>query len=371
MIEVYLDINKATKIKINNILNDYLDLYMDFFINLGPEEAFSPFFSHSIWLENKERCIQIMIELDAWTSDDFMHTLSPLHEYALYQLLRMAEERNEEAGLVTDKYYFESEDVSDDDYMLNNLQNIAIYYEILFQDHDFLNIPEYFEYYTLDPYNFENNANINLDDYVNLMPNDIKNKYNSIKERTSSKNITIKKHNRGINDVGDFLYHIDNIMDYFQHSITMRSAYKLLWNDNKIPRKENSAQQLLEIVVRSYCFTNNIDITPEAETGRGPVDFKFSYGHQFKAIAEVKLGTNNLIHGLEGQTVQYMLSEKVENAYFIVIILNEKELRKVNKVMEAAERIKEQHKLNIKPIIIDARLDKLSASRVLIDSSMK
>ncbi|MNP71467.1 hypothetical protein D3C76_1678570 [compost metagenome] len=66
-----------------------------------------------------------------------------------------------------------------------------------------------------------------------------------------------------------------------------------------------------------------------------------------------------------------MLSEKVCNAYFIVIILNEKELKKVNKVMETAERIKEKHDLNIKTIIIDARLERLSASRVVIDNSMK
>ncbi len=41
-----------------------------------------------------------------------------------------------------------------------------------------------------------------------------------------------------------------------------------------------------------YCEINNLDISPESNTGRGPVDFKISR-EEDKTVIEIKLTSNN------------------------------------------------------------------------------
>lgn len=372
MIQIYNSSKKSTKIKINKRLNEYLDIYMCFYKDLGPEEGFSSFFPRLIWIENKEKCIQTMIELDEWTCDDHLHILKPIHEFALYRLLCITEDSISEESIfdLSKKTVFDDYE-SVDDYILGNLDNISLYLDILFQDHDFLRVSDYLKDFTEDPYKFEKEADVYLDDYIDLMPNDIRIEYLGIKQSIYPADISTAKFERSIDNNEDLLFHTDRIMDYFSHSISSKGAYKLLWNENGIPKKENSAQQLLGFISRMYCENNNIDITLEAETGKGPVDFKYSYGNNFKTIVEIKRGSNNLKHGLEKQTVQYMLSEKVETAYFIVIVLYENELNKIQKVFDSANSIKLEYNLNIKPIIIDARSNKLSASKTREVTSKK
>lgn len=57
------------------------------------------------------------------------------------------------------------------------------------------------------------------------------------------------------------------------------------------PLPEAVAQDLFKAIAYSYCDANDLDITPEAETGKGQVDFKLSRGTD-RAIVEVKKSTN-------------------------------------------------------------------------------
>ncbi|MEK4053079.1 hypothetical protein MHB84_05460 [Paenibacillus sp. FSL F4-0087] len=373
MIRVYCDIKESTKAEINKTINDYLDLYMDFYRTLGPEE-FSSFFPQFLWVENEELCIKTMIELDLWTSDNYLHTLKPIHEFALYILLCYSKDRIEEMGRekgTTDLDY--EVEQTDDEYVLSDLDNMDFYLEILFQDYDFLRVSEYVKYFIQNPFDFQGTFNVDLTEYEDLMPNDIRKEFNDLKQSIYPTEI-IKQHSNGIirdMNMKEFFLHIEKIIDYFSHSLTLRGTHKLLWNENGLPKKETSAQQLLESISRLYCESNNIDITPEAETGRGPVDFKFSYGNNLKTIVEIKRGSNKLEHGIEKQTVQYMLSEKVETAYFIIIILFENEFRKVDRIFELAKSIEVRYNLIIRPIIIDARASKLSASKIQNVESVK
>ncbi|RUT28045.1 hypothetical protein EJP77_18695 [Paenibacillus zeisoli] len=362
MIRIYSDLKDSTKKMINNKINDYLDIYMDFYRNLGPEEGFSSFFPRLIWIEKQDKCIQTMIELDAWTSDDHLHRLKPIHEMALFRLLCFTQDYWKDHGMHVGENY-EDEEQTDDEYIMDNLDDIDLYLHILFQDHDFRWVAQYTQEFMKDPYDFENRMNINLDEYTDLMPNDIREEYLNIKKSLYPSDISINKSGGEILSFEDFIFHIDRIMEYFSHSITLKGAYKLLWNEDGSAKNEKSAQQLLDFISRFYCENNNIDITPEAATGTGPVDFKFSYGNDFKVIAEIKRGYNNLKHGLEKQTIQYMLSEKVTMAYFVVIIQYDNELNKSQKMIDSAISIKSERGLTIKPIIIDARQNKQSASK--------
>ncbi|MFB5761541.1 hypothetical protein [Paenibacillus medicaginis] len=372
MIRVYCDIKESTKAEINRTINDYLDLYMDFYRELGPEEGFSSFFPRFLWTENEELCIKTMIELDLWTTDNYLHTLKPIHEFALYRLLCDSKDRIEEMGREksTPDLDYDLEQ-TDDEYILRDLDNMDLYLEILFQDFDFLHVSDYVKYFMKNPFKFQVSFDIDLSEYEDLMPNDIRKEFNDLRQSIYPTEITKQECDGVIRDMNDFFLYIEKIINYFSHSLALRGTHRLLWNENGLPKKETSAQQLLESMSRLYCESNNIDITPEAETGRGPVDFKFSYGNNFKTVVEIKRGSNNLAHGIEKQTVQYMLSEKVEIAYFIIIILFEDEFKKIDGIFELAKSVEVKYKLIIKPVIIDARASKLSASRIQNVDSVK
>ena len=92
-----------------------------------------------------------------------------------------------------------------------------------------------------------------------------------------------------------------------------KGLWKELWDENGKPRKEKASQRLFFAVAYSYCKANNIDLTPEADSGNGPVDFKLSQGFDSKLVVEVKLSTNGrLVHGYEKQLEIYKKAFLVE-----------------------------------------------------------
>jgi hypothetical protein len=76
------------------------------------------------------------------------------------------------------------------------------------------------------------------------------------------------------------------------------------------------------------CEAANVDITREANIGRGPVDFKFSAGWHRRALIEVKLmASSKLRHGVELQLPQYLFSERISCAYYVCVGFTDDELR--------------------------------------------
>ena len=58
-----------------------------------------------------------------------------------------------------------------------------------------------------------------------------------------------------------------------------------------------------------------MDISPEPNSGRGPVDFKISRGED-KTVIEIKLTSNNdCLHGFEVQIEEYAKSEEQITKY--------------------------------------------------------
>ena len=114
---------------------------------------------------------------------------------------------------------------------------------------------------------------------------------------------------------------VAEIIEQFRFLVEERDLWRELW-DEKLSkhRKEKAAQRLFFAVADSYCKSNNLDLTPEAETGNGPVDFKVSSGYTGKVLVEIKLSTNpRLLHGYERQLEIYRDAEKTTDAYFLVL----------------------------------------------------
>jgi len=112
---------------------------------------------------------------------------------------------------------------------------------------------------------------------------------------------------------------IQEIVDQFQFLIEKRRLSEELYHEGD-PRPEKSAQRLFFAVAHAYCKANNLDLTPEADTGNGPVDFKMSSGFRGRVLVEIKLSTNpNVETGYTKQLEAYKNAEETTRGFYIVI----------------------------------------------------
>jgi len=120
-------------------------------------------------------------------------------------------------------------------------------------------------------------------------------------------------------DVNSVFEVVRKIAGHFRFLIEQKGLNKLLWHDGK-PHHEEIAQRLFFAVASAYCVANNLDITPEADTGSGVVDFKFSAGFETRVLVEAKLSNNKkLIHGYTNQLQIYKDAEQTTRAVYLVI----------------------------------------------------
>lgn len=109
------------------------------------------------------------------------------------------------------------------------------------------------------------------------------------------------------------------IIDQFQFLIEKRRLSEDLYHEGN-PRPEKAAQRLFFAVAHAYCKANNLDLTPEADTGNGPVDFKMSFGFTGRVLVEIKLSTNSkVVAGYTRQLQTYKAAEETTRGFYVVI----------------------------------------------------
>lgn len=113
---------------------------------------------------------------------------------------------------------------------------------------------------------------------------------------------------------------VHRVVKQFQQLIENNGLNKELYKETGEPRRESTAQRLFFTVAHCYCEANNVDVSPEVDSGTGQVDFKFSKGFDARVLVEVKLSTNQkLVHGYETQLEIYKQSEQTMRAIYLVI----------------------------------------------------
>ncbi|MGC8742223.1 MAG: hypothetical protein ACP5UB_12340 [Candidatus Sumerlaeaceae bacterium] len=119
----------------------------------------------------------------------------------------------------------------------------------------------------------------------------------------------------------DAVFHIvREIVIQFRHLIENHGLNKELYRANQHPRHESTAQRLFFAVAYAYCRANNVDISPEIDTGNGKIDFKLSRGFDDRVLVEIKLSTNsNVISGYQTQLEVYKAAEETLKAIYLVI----------------------------------------------------
>jgi hypothetical protein len=106
----------------------------------------------------------------------------------------------------------------------------------------------------------------------------------------------------------------------FKFLVEEKGYSKFFFSEIGKPRHEEFAQKLLFSSCYTICDILNIDVTPEAETGRGPVDFKFSRGSTAKILVEIKLSNNtSLKQSFEHQLKTYLKAERSDLGIYIIV----------------------------------------------------
>ena len=71
-----------------------------------------------------------------------------------------------------------------------------------------------------------------------------------------------------------------------------------------------------------------------------------------------------LMSGFEKQLVQYLKSEDIKIGMYLIIAHRDDDYKKINKLREIVERVRIKTKCFLKIYSIDARSEKLSASKL-------
>jgi hypothetical protein len=122
------------------------------------------------------------------------------------------------------------------------------------------------------------------------------------------------------NSLDEFLGVISSIIGQYRLFVEQQGGWYLLWDKGGRDKPEHAAQLLFRGIAQSYCRANNISVDAEVNLGRGPVDFKFSTGFQYRAHLEVKKMHNGKFWtGLEAQLPSYMKSDEVQHGWFLAL----------------------------------------------------
>jgi hypothetical protein len=164
---------------------------------------------------------------------------------------------------------------------------------------------------------------------------------------------------------GEFDTVVVRILEQFKLFIEEHGGYKLLWDGGR-GKPEEASQLLFMGIARNHCQANNVDVSREADIGRGPVDFKFSSGFEDRALIEVKLARNTRFwNGLEKQLPTYMKAEGVQRGYFVVVCYTTKERQKRWKEIDRrVADVRAATSYDLRAVLVDAIPGKPSASKL-------
>lgn len=111
---------------------------------------------------------------------------------------------------------------------------------------------------------------------------------------------------------------VKDSISFFKRHVEDANLWEELWVEDQ-PKKERASQLIYYAIADAYCKANNIDISPEANMGGGPIDFKFSHGYQARVLVEMKRSSGTVVHGYEKQLEFYKTASQTDHAVFVVM----------------------------------------------------
>ncbi len=136
---------------------------------------------------------------------------------------------------------------------------------------------------------------------------------------------------------------------YLKDVIENKGGHRLFYLKGKPIEREAD----LHIMYRLTWHGTSMDVTTEANDGRGPADVKVSRGAKDKSLVEMKLASNSsLERNLKNQTAVYERASDAQRSVKIILYFTKNEVLKVEKILK---RLKLEGDSSI--VLIDAMKD--------------
>ncbi len=154
---------------------------------------------------------------------------------------------------------------------------------------------------------------------------------------------------------------VQAILQQFLELVEDNNLWELLWTGIE-PRHERAGQLLFFAVANVLCAANDIDISPETNSGGGPVDFKFSTGFVGRVLVELKLSKGQVVAGYTKQLERYKRAAKTNAGIFVVLNVGGmgQKLRTIQRLQREAQA---RGETTSQIVVIDARRQ-VSASKL-------
>lgn len=132
--------------------------------------------------------------------------------------------------------------------------------------------------------------------------------------------------NSPIRNASEFFHLIRNFFVEIRHLVEQDEGYRLLITQGPEGKPQLRSEEEIQIALKHWlrpmCRAANIDLDREPQTGRGFLDFKFSIGHDFRCLVEVKLFSSaKLQDGLGIQLPIYLLADRCLYGIYVPIFL--------------------------------------------------
>ena len=111
---------------------------------------------------------------------------------------------------------------------------------------------------------------------------------------------------------------VNDTIAVFKRHVEDGNLWEELWIGDK-PKKERASQLIYYAIADAFCKANDLDISPEANMGGGPIDFKFSRGYNARVLVEMKRSGGTVVHGYEKQLEFYKAASQTDFAVFVII----------------------------------------------------
>ena len=142
---------------------------------------------------------------------------------------------------------------------------------------------------------------------------------------------------------------------FLKEVIEVNDGYRIFYKNGKAIASEDTIQRIFRLT----WFATPFAVDSEVNNGRGPADYKISYGERDSTIVEFKLaGSSSLKRNLLNQTEIYKKASKSINDIKVILCYTNSEIAKVNRILRNINQVGAEN-----VVIIDAT-KKMSASLV-------
>lgn len=142
---------------------------------------------------------------------------------------------------------------------------------------------------------------------------------------------------------------------FLKQVIEDNDGYRIFYKNGRPIASEDTVQRIFRLT----WFASPLDVNAEVNNGRGPADYKISFGSRDSTIVEFKLGSStSLKKNLQNQTEVYKKASKSIADIKVILCYTKSEIAKINRILKTMQQ---EDAENV--VIIDATI-KISASKV-------